>query len=67
MKKSIFDIHLMEGPITGSSKGENCTNSSHFSHWSKGLLIIDTILLIIPKSNKPSLVTVQTSIRLDFD
>ena len=41
-------------------------NSSHLSHKSKGLFIIDTIFLIVPEDNKSSFITIQTSIRVNL-
>lgn len=63
VKQRSFYIHLMDRPSLWSSDSENCTNWCHFSPRSKHLIIVNTIFLVVTKSHKSCLITVQEAIR----
>jgi hypothetical protein len=45
MKKSIFDIQLMNGPCGGYGKTANNTNSARLANSRKGFIKINSLLL----------------------
>jgi predicted hydrolase (HD superfamily) len=42
VKKSIVDVELMHGPITGESNIEDCANSGRLDDGDESLIIVDT-------------------------
>ena len=64
MKKDIFDIELMEGPIEGSSQRDEQTNKGHFGNWREGIKIVNTINLGISLGDKGSLKPDEGTIRI---
>lgn len=63
IKKSIFYVHLMNGPTLRSNYDNNGTHCNHFHNGSKSLLVVHSILLFILKSNYLCFKLIQSSIR----
>jgi hypothetical protein len=62
MEKRIPHINLTECPPTEDSNGENQVNGSRLHNWTKGVIIVNTILLGEATSNEMSLVLLNGTI-----
>ena len=66
MKKSIFDIELMNKPGRRNSKTENNSNGAGFNNWRESLIIINPRLLRKTPTEPTSLITCKRAIRMKF-
>jgi hypothetical protein len=67
IEEGVLDIQLRDRPLTNSCNSKKSPNSSHVSNRSKGLLIINTVLLLETPRHKTSLVALKRAIRASFD
>ncbi|CAL1377400.1 unnamed protein product [Linum trigynum] len=67
MKKGILHVKLKQGSILQYSYSELGTNRGHLSNMSKSLVVIHPMLLCIAKSNKPSSVAFDRTVRSHLD
>jgi hypothetical protein len=67
IKKGILHIKLRDGPLLNRSHAKNSANSCHMSNRSKSLIIISTLLLLKPTSNKMSLIALKRTIRVSLN
>ena len=66
MKKSVFDIKLMDGPKRRDGDAKYSTNSAGFDNWRESLIIIDAVLLRVTTTYPSSFVACKTSIGIKF-
>lgn len=66
MKKSIFNIKLMNRPRRGNSKTKNNTNSAWFNNRRKSLIKVNTMLLGETTTHPTSFVTSESAIGMKF-
>lgn len=59
MKKSIFYVQLMDGPLAGEGNGEHCTHGGWLDHWTERLIIVDIRPLGKAPKNPVSLVSIE--------
>jgi hypothetical protein len=64
VKKSIVDVELMHGPITGESNIEDCANSGRLDDGDESLIIVDTRTLGEAVKNPVCLVSIKRPIRV---
>jgi hypothetical protein len=53
MQERILDIELMHRPLPGCSEGEDHANRGWLDHWRKGLIEVDSRMLV-EAANNPS-------------
>lgn len=59
MKKSIFNIKLIDGLVFGSGNAKNSANSSRLDNRAESLIIVKVRLLRKSLSNKTTFVTIK--------
>jgi hypothetical protein len=67
IKKIILHIKLRDRSVTNRSNIKESANSGHVSHWSKGLIIVATLLLLKTARHKTSFVVFKTTIGASLD
>eukprot|EP00268_Persea_americana_P046737 TRINITY_DN4828_c0_g1_i3.p2 TRINITY_DN4828_c0_g1~~TRINITY_DN4828_c0_g1_i3.p2 ORF type:complete len:112 (-),score=11.55 TRINITY_DN4828_c0_g1_i3:873-1208(-) len=67
MKKGVFHIKLEKGSGLGCSYGKDGENCGHLCDRCKSLFVVDAIFLSVAKGHKPCLVSIQSTICLQFD
>jgi hypothetical protein len=60
IKKDIFDIKLRNRTSINRVCNKKSANSGHMNHRSKGLIIVETKLLLKTTSNKICLITLES-------
>jgi hypothetical protein len=66
MKKSVFDIKLMDWPRGRDGDAKNSVNSAGFDNRGESLIIIDAVLLRVTTTDPSSFVACETSIGIKF-
>jgi hypothetical protein len=66
MKKSIFNIKLMNGPRGRNINAEDSMNGARLDDRREGFIIVDAMLLRVTATNPPSFVAWKRPIRMDF-
>lgn len=67
MQKGIMDVKLVERPSLNRSQGKKGANGHHLGHGGEGLMVIETLLLVVSFGDETSLVVLNGSIGVVFD
>jgi hypothetical protein len=66
LKESILDVELMDWPVLGVSKSEDCANCSKFDNRTESFVIVDAGLLSEAAEDPTCPVAVQRAISMEF-
>jgi hypothetical protein len=67
IKKNNLHIKLRDGPLPNRSHGKESVNSGHMSNMSKSVIIVMTLVLLKPTSNKINLIALKRTVRASLN
>jgi hypothetical protein len=62
MKKSIFNIELVDGLVRRNNNAKNCMNGVRLTNWRKGFIVVKTLLLRITTAYPSNFIASKTTI-----